>query len=231
MRAPALFSEERRKELSDLWVRKPQNRRTASLGLNNGYYVGMDEISNYYVVQNNDLRYEQLKAYSDACPEIEYNNLNLNIGIMNLDSLNTPVIYIAEDGKTAKYMAYDVGIYTVGKPDGTADACFLFGIAYADLIKEDGEWKIWHLILQHDHSVPAGVPYSTIPSRLRPGDDPFIEEFGTPTIQREVHDTFLGWEYLYQDMPTPYYSYNDLRSYGPNGEMGLKFYERELRRI
>lgn len=226
-----LSNDQRRKELNDLWVKLPQNRRTASLALNNGYYVGMDEISNYYVVQNNDLRYEQLKAYCDAHPEIEYNNHNLGIGIMNIHTLNTPVYYISEDGKTARYMGYDAGVYTVGHPDGSAKAYFIYGCVFADLLKENGEWKIWHLVMQHDHSIPAGKDYGDVPVRLGPGDDPYIEEFGEPTIKHTVYDPFLGWEYLYQDMPFPYYSYNDMRSYGPNGELGLKYYERERRGI
>lgn len=41
-------------------------RRTASLANNFGYYVGMDEISNYYVVQHTQRRYEQLAAYADV---------------------------------------------------------------------------------------------------------------------------------------------------------------------
>ncbi len=225
-----LTNDQRRRELSELWVKKPQNRRTASLGLNNGFYVGMDEISNYYVVQHNDLRYAQLKAYSDVLPEVDYNNHNLGLGIMNIHNFNTPVYYIAEDGQSAKYMGYDCGIYTAGHPDGTADAYYIFGVTYADLLKEDGEWKIWHLVMQHDQSVPAGKNYGeAVPVRLRPGDDPYVEEFGEPTIQRTVYDPFLGWEYMYQDMPRRYYSYHELHGYGPEGNMGRKWYERERR--
>ena len=228
--AYCLSGDQRRRELSELWVRKPQNRRTASLGLNNGFYVGMDEISNYYVVQNNELRYEQLKPYCQANPRLEFSNLNLGRGIMNIHTCGTPVYYIAEDGKTARYMCYDVGIYTVGKPDKTASAYFIFGMVYADLLKEDGQWKIWHLVMQHDHSIPAGKNYGeAVPVRLRPGDDPYAEEFGQPTIRRTVYDPFMGWEYMYQDMPRQYYSYNELEGYGPEGNMGIKWYDRERR--
>lgn len=225
-----LTNDQRRRELSELWVQKPQNRRTASLGLNNGYYVGMDEISNYYVVQNNELRYQQLQAYADADPSIQVNQYNLGLGIMNIHNSNTPVYYISEDGKTAKYMGYDCGIYTVGNPDGSAKAYYIFGLTFCDLIKEDGEWKIWHLTMQHDISVPAGKDFGkTVPVRLGPGDDPYVEEFGQPTIQRTVYDPFLGWEYLYQDMPHRFYTYNPMHGYGPEGNMGLKWYERERR--
>ena len=34
----------RRQELNDLWVKLPQNRRFASLGVNTGFYTGMEEV-------------------------------------------------------------------------------------------------------------------------------------------------------------------------------------------
>lgn len=224
-----LSRDQRRRELNELWVKKTQNRRTASLGLNNGYYVGMDEISNYYVVENEALRMEQLKPFCQAESDTVYDHMNIGLGIMNLHALNTPVCYIADDGQTARYMAFDQGIYTVGHPDGTADAYHTTGVVYADLIKEDGEWKIWHLIMQHDHSAPAGKDYGEVPIRLGANDDPVVNEFGTPTIPQKLHDTFLGWENLYQDMPKPYYCYNDMYGYGANGAFGMSYFERERR--
>ena len=127
---------QRRRELEELWVKLPQNRRTASLGLNTGFYVGFDEISNYYVVQNNDLRYQKLEAYSKADPEIACNNLNLGLGELIIHSANTPVIYVSDDGRTAKYMAFDFGLYTTGKPDGDCDAYFTSGNVFCELLEE-----------------------------------------------------------------------------------------------
>ena len=39
--------------INDLWVQK--NKRTASLGYNNGYYIGMDEIVRHLVLEQADL--------------------------------------------------------------------------------------------------------------------------------------------------------------------------------
>jgi hypothetical protein len=225
-------NDQRRQELSDIWVSTPHYRRTASLANNFGYYVGMDDISNYYVVQHNTRRYEQLKPYTEADPSIGYDNLHLGLGTMSHHTVNTPLCYIAEDGKTAKYMAYDCGEQTVGKPDGTMDAYFVFGLLYADLVKEDGEWKIWHLALTHDHSIPVGISYGdAMPIEAPQQDDPLVPEFGTPTVQHTVYEPFFGWEYLYQDMPKPYYTYTDRASYGPEGELGYPYYERERREV
>lgn len=221
----------RRKELSELWVALPQNRRTASMGVNKGYYTGMDAISNYYVVQNNELRYNQLKPFTDADSNLAHDNRNLGMGIMNFHTVNTPLVYIAEDGRTARYLAYDCGQQTIGKPGDTGEAYFVFGMVYADLIKESEDWKIWHLVMQHDHTIPAGKDYGDVPVYLKPGEDPLEHEMGEPTIQRTVYGPFYGWEYLYQDMPKPYYTYDDLSGYGPDSNMGYKYYERERRSI
>jgi hypothetical protein len=220
-----------REELVDIWVTKPENRRTASLGFNTGYYVGMDDISNFYVVQHDQRMYERLKPYCEADPGLEYNNLNLGLGVMEHHTSNTPLVYIAEDGRSAKYLGYDCGEQTVGAPDGSAEAYFVFGLVLADLLKEDGKWKIWHLVLERDHTIAAGSDYAQVPVELEPGQAPLDSDFGEPTIKRLVHDNWIGWEYLYQDMPKPYYTYEATRGYGPEGCLGLKYYERERRGI
>ena len=129
----------RRQELNDLWVKLPQNRRFASLGVNTGFYTGMEDISNYYVVQLNQLRYEQLKPFCEADPELSCDKFNLGRGILNNNAAYSPLLYIAEDGKTARYMCYVQGVRAVGSPDGSADCRFMFGLVYADLLKEKGE--------------------------------------------------------------------------------------------
>ena len=95
-------NDQRREELCDIWVKSAHYRRTASLANNIGYYVGMEDISNYYVVQHNEIQYARLKAYSDADPSVGYDNLHLGLGFMAHHTVNTPLCYIAEDGKTAK---------------------------------------------------------------------------------------------------------------------------------
>jgi hypothetical protein len=214
-----LSGDQRRRELNELWVQQPQNRRTASLGFNNGFYSGMDEIARCYVVEHEAQRQQQA---TDA-------NAPVGTGCLDIHSANTPVIYVAEDGRTAKYLAFDFGLYTVGKADGDCDAYFISGNIYCDLIKEDGDWKIWHLVLEHDHAVPVGQDYGVVPQYLAPGDDPLLDSLGEPTVPRTVHDPMLGWEHLYQDMPKAHYTYDPLHSYGPDGDLGMRYYERERR--
>lgn len=219
----------RRQEIDDLWVKDAQYARTASLGFNNGYYVGMDDIASFYVEETEKCRYEQLKKYSDKDPDVAYDNTNLGLGVSCYHTCTTPLVYIADDGKTARFMGFDLGHQTYGKPEGDADAYFVFGLVFADCVKEDGEWKIWHLILEHEHTVPVGVGYNTIPVRLQPGDDPIELESGTPTDPGRVHDPLFGWEYIFSDMPKPYRTYDEKYGYGPESFHGFTYDEREER--
>ncbi|MCD8145108.1 MAG: nuclear transport factor 2 family protein [Oscillospiraceae bacterium] len=220
----------RRAELDDLWVQDRENQKTASLAYNNGYYVGMDAISQHYVVEREQQLYDRLKPYCQADPSVESCRENLGLGASAMHTSTTPLIYIADDGKTARFQGYQLGYQSVGSPDGTAESYLEFGLVYADLIREEGGWKIWHLVLEHDHTVEVGHAYAEVPVLRPDSEDPIIQmDCGTPTVQRTVFDPFYGWEYIWQDMPRPYETYRDVDGYGPNGNLGKPYYERERR--
>lgn len=219
----------RREELDTLWVKESENRKTASLGYNNGFYVGMDDVAKQYVGHREDERYERLKAYNAADASIGVSAANLGYGLSNIYTMTTPLIYIADDGKTARFLGYRLGFKASGNPDGTSDAYLDFGLVFADLVKEGGDWRIWHLILQHDHAMAVGEDYSLLPVELAPGQDPMEKDFGTTTVQRQVHDPVAGWEYLWYDMARPYATYIEKDGYGPYSNHGKQYYERERR--
>lgn len=215
----------RREELSNLWVGEPRHLKSASYGNNIGYFVGIDEIHRH-CAEYDEILYSRLKPYSDTRQEIDYDKANLGFGGMNIFSCNTPLVFVAENGMTAKLLVAQYGNHAVGAPDGTSEVFMTFGLVFADFVKEGNQWKIWHLIDVHDFSLPAGKDALDLP--LRPGaeDDPIVAEYGTPTVSKEVYDTMFGWEYLYFDMPKEYYAYDERYGYGPNSNMGLKYFER-----
>jgi hypothetical protein len=67
------------------------------------------------------------------------------IGRMNIHTLTTPVIEVAKDGKTAKGLWISPGIVTGGF-EGEPKAFWTWAKYAADFVKEDGKWKIWHLV-------------------------------------------------------------------------------------
>ena len=189
--------------LNDLWVQ--QHKRTASLGYNNGFYVGMDAIVRHWVLEAN-------------APKT---------GSARMETLTTPLIKLHGDGKTAQYQGYMLGFRSSAKADGTLETYLTLDMCFADLIKEDGAWKIWHLILMHDHTMEAGKPYGKIPTFG--WLDPLETTFGTPTEPRALHDPSYGWELLYDDMPRELETYSEKYSYGPHGDFGKKYFQRDIR--
>ncbi len=75
----------------------------------------------------------------------------------------TPVIEVADDGKTAQGAWYSPGVgimpvYVDGKV--RLQSMFFFEKYGADFVREDGRWKIWHLQMAYDF-VP-GLPESML---------------------------------------------------------------------
>lgn len=268
-----MANNQHREELNELWVRRYDNKKTASLAFNNGYYVGMDEISNYYVVQNEEKYYKWLKEYSDARDDVEYSSLNLGIGQMRTHTTNTHLVEVSADGLTAQYCACDNGQVTYGHPDGTANEYYLGGMIFADLVKEGDDWKIWHLKICHDHTCSAkaskaGAGFGQTPIMESPspdggpggpggapggpggapdgpggapgagpggppgggmpeedlGPDPYVAEFGTPTIEMDAYMPKYGWTFLPEMMPTPYEYFDSRYGFGPDGQKKYVIY-------
>ena len=140
----------RRRELEELWVTEETHRATASLANNLGYFVGMEDIAAYYVDGLREKRLAQLDTVRKTRPEAEYGS-----GVMNAHTYHTVMVELSGDGKYARYLAYDHGHQTDPQPDGTAKGYWTSGHILADLVKENGVWKIWHIKGMHDLSIPA----------------------------------------------------------------------------
>ncbi|MBR2716421.1 MAG: nuclear transport factor 2 family protein [Oscillospiraceae bacterium] len=219
-------NDQRQEELDTLWVRCPENRQTASFGVNSGYYAGMEEIARWYVEERKAALEEKLRPFVEAGQAAAE---DIGLGVAAINTVTTPLVYIAEDGRSARYLGYRLGFQATGKPDGDADCYLDFGLIYADLLKEDGVWRIWHLVQEHDHTVEVGAAYADVPVLQPFGADPLEREFGTPTIRKDVYQPLFGWEYMWQDMPRPFETYKDEESYGPKGMLGVPYYERDKR--
>ena len=130
---------ERREALDKYWVQKTHNQRDASFGVNNGFYVGMEEVVRHFVEQYEDECKADLKAFQDARPEKGYTGADLGMGKTTLHDCTTPLLFIADDGQTARYLCYDVGMDATGKPDGTSKSYFEIALCFIEFIKEDQE--------------------------------------------------------------------------------------------
>ena len=168
----------RRQELETLWVTTPELQATASLANNLGYFVGMEDIEKYYVTGIQEKRQAQLELVQKTRPEARYGN-----SVMNAHTYHTVMVELSGDGKTARYLAYDHGHQTDPQEDGSAVGYFTSGHILADLIKENGQWKIWHIKSMHDLSIPA-APVPGMPMGFGPPPEE-AEQEGSPGKPQE----------------------------------------------
>ncbi len=180
----------RGRELDELWVQEPDHRKTAAFGKNIGWYVGMDAIRAWYDKRHGD-------------------------GYMAFHPATTGLVELAGDGKTAKGLFYSIANETEANGDGTAKALWMPEKVAFDFVKEDGRWKIWHLVAAVDLVSEAGADYSD--------QDPYpdyardLADFGEPTVKQLIHDGAFNWWDDYPAMPEPYETWSDDISYGPEG--------------
>ena len=209
------------KALDELWVREPEHTADASFGTNIGYYVGIEEVQRHLVSELEARQKEEVAEYA-AAGEI----VGPGYGQTRQHSATTPLAYIANDGRTARALVYDLGLTGKGHPGGKGESFFEFGLLFVELALEGDEYKIWHVVYKHDFTIRTGEDYNTTPTVITDPKDPSMWEFGDPTVKKEVYNNVFGWEYLFEDMPKPYKYYDEDMGYGANGKVGRKFYER-----
>ncbi len=139
-------------EYAQIWTKKQSD---ITFGQNQGYYVGHASIKNYYVDYQKKSQQRDLTVLKTKYPQIDAANPeNLPMGELFMHSLTTPIIEIAGDGQTAKGVWYSPGFVT-GVGGGNAHAFWCYEKYGVDFIREDGQWKIWHLHVYTDFIVPT----------------------------------------------------------------------------
>ena len=199
-----LANDWRQKELDELWVRGEDAKKTASFGRNWGYYVGMAAIHDYYVNQH-DQAIDALpgKGHGDGC--------------LFHHPASTGLVYEAYDGKTARGLWYCISQETLPVSDTEADARWYLEKLAIDFLKEDGQWKIWHVVVATDLQSEAGADYMQQPVDLPDSENPAYAEFGTPNLPMRTHNERYNWLDNYPAPPVPYAAFNEDNSYGPEG--------------
>lgn len=211
----------RAEELRDFWVQKPENCQRASLGSHWGFYSGMDEIERYYVHYHAKRMENRLRGYAKTPNRIPE---DIYYGCAIFRTVSTPVIYIAEDGKTAQGMWLLSGQETYGLSEHDAEASAIYGRAGVDLILEDGDWKIWHWYDCYDMVNHVGEKTTDTPVFPDKEKTPFCMEFleGEPTIRMTTHfpstHSADGWP----PFPCAHRSYNLDNSYEPQAHPGIR---------
>lgn len=210
-------NEWRQQELDDLWVQDETLKKTASFGRNIGWYVGIDAIKEYYVSKHLKDREKQLKAICAVDPSVKYSEGNLSLGCLSHHPATTGVVELSGDGQSAKGIFYSIAQETTALPDGTAEALWVPEKQAYDFIRENGQWKIWHIMIATDLVCEAGDSFENHSPYAEYETDPVMLEFGAPTIPCICHDTTFNWWDNYPPVPKPYETFSDEISYGPEG--------------
>lgn len=127
-------------------------------------------------------------------------------GTMHTHHLDTYVIQVAKDRKTAKGIFFSPGHETWVRQGGNI-ATWVWGKYGCDFIREDGEWKIWHL---HWYTAFRADYYKSWQEEFKL---PFVEAVaaaGTDELPADKPTTYhnpysLDFEMeVYPDFPEPY---------------------------
>lgn len=211
--------------LERFWVRRPENRATASFGRNWGFLQGMEAIRAYYLDRN---RF--------GAP-----------GTARMHPLSTKLLCLAEDRQTAQGLWMGIAYETAPNSAGELDAKWINERVAVDFLLEDGQWRIWHMFIGTNYVLSAGEDYAEQPIRTRSisreegGPHWYVVGKGREKTQGEIalfdqipdypeREAFLNgaearevYTALYNDpigfppLPRPYRTFSETVSYGPEG--------------
>lgn len=192
----------------DLYSKKQPD---ISWGSNNGYQVGQETLRKFFRIGDNSGPQHNLENMIKLYPEIENKPENYGVGSYGVHALFDPIIEVAEDGQTAKGFWHTFGPmigFRDNKPTGTL-VWEKYGV---DFIKEDGEWRLWHVNVYTDFSIGLGqsladkvaAPAAPPPPGAAPANNVRIyEEWSPKRVPISVQ------------LPAPYKTFKDTFSYGP----------------
>ena len=183
-----------------------------TLTLNNGKYVGYEAVKSFFVDYNEAQTKWANQVMRDLFPEELGGKSDEEIwavGSNTVLTFTTPIVEIAFDGKTAKGLWYIFGETTEVYSEGPK-AAWNFGRCAVDFIKEDGQWKIWHMTVFTDIESPVKQNWGSSTMYAHEG-----VEIPAPTEAGEFYQGY-GAEYvstLNPPYPEPYDTFANTFSY------------------
>ena len=185
-----LHTASRNKEYVELWAK----RDDAWITMPFGRFEGWEGIRHCYVDIHGDRTDERFEDWAK--------------GGMMLHEMDTEIIEVAADGRTAKACFISPGVET-GRAPGKEKGAWCWGKYYVEFIKEDGVWKFWHLILYPLILTPVSKSWGEI-NEITEGKVPFQDPAGG-VIPLETPMWEYGPDAIYPadepHVPAPYTSY------------------------
>jgi hypothetical protein len=199
-------------ELELIWCKKAPD---PSFTQNQGKYVGYDSIRYYYGEICERMKKANLQNLRKVFPHVEDVPENLGAGTMIMHTLTTPKIEVAGDGQTAKGVWYSPGQVTEVGPDGRPTANWIWEKYGVDFIKEDDEWKIWHMQVCTDFFTPVGKSWTEESQEAPMGVGGPPIELPRPDVDRETYRIYSMTQppQSIPRLPEPYYTFSETFSY------------------
>jgi hypothetical protein len=216
-------------ELADIWVKEDgAYAKTATFSQPQGVWEGIDLIKITYGNPKTKNPKQSLKEMVKNEPTA------YPVGAMGIHMNTTPVIVVAGDGKSAKGIWYSPGPllnYTGQKDkDGNdlAGGMVFFEKYGADFVKEDGEWKIWHIQMFYDYVFSVGSDWTKpgakqqqaqpMPAGEKKDQAAAPPDDGRPKPTRANPIQYEQWSptrvsSITPKIPVPYYTFSETFSY------------------
>ena len=139
-------------EMQDIWIKENGPNAGTAVWTNGGQVQApYSQIKLNYCTNHLESLKQSLTQLSKIMPSVK--DIPENIGAGSeyvMHTQETPVIEVAGDGKTAKGLWYSIGLAVRGSvtQDGktSTNTQWMWEKYAVDFIKEDGKWKIWHLV-------------------------------------------------------------------------------------
>tara|TARA_Y100000782_G_C10184908_1_gene265890 strand:+ start:4620 stop:5438 length:819 start_codon:yes stop_codon:yes gene_type:complete len=208
---------------NDLEFELYATRNDISWGQNQGFMVGQESVKAYYVDANISTRKKQLEQLSKVFPELANEEKNLGAGTFVFHSTTTPIIEVAEDGETAKGVWYTPGALAMTDNAGNFNGLWLWERYAVDFIKENGEWKFWHILVLTDFMTGMGQNLNPTPTEAPIGSEgnQEEEEAAMPIAHWDIEvENYTSWspttvQGIAPQLPQPYATFSETFSYGP----------------
>lgn len=189
-------------ELEELWCKEAPN---PSFSQNNGSFVGYEALKTIYAPaeQKRKEKYDAMLAALEPEFADQDDTLRYGTNVLSLQTLSTPCIELSEDGTSAKGL-WTVSAQVTAVGDDGPEGFWAYGKLGADLIKEHGQWKIWHLTVCTDFLTPAGKAFD--PERGRHVYAPGLGIDETPTHPEKLYEYYSEFRkpQNFPTVPLPY---------------------------
>lgn len=209
----------REKDMYDKYWSKAAD---VSLGVNDGYYSGAEAVKGYYeaIHQRTLLESKLIQQKYPTRLGGKSDEEIYGVGVMRAKPLDTPVIEIAGDGKTAKGIWALRAMNVDLTPSGHV-SYWEWGWVAADFVREGDDWKVWHLLYVHDLYLPSDASWADDFKQAEyPEDEAFAPlknfQFPAPNVKRPVRQAYHTRRPFTPapEYPVPYETFAETFSYG-----------------